>query len=349
MDQNKDELYNKLIDISKIDTEDQFYNILIMANSPEERSVKSLERVLDKIKLDTCIFIVFTDLLEYKKQGIDNWLTYDERNIDALTKKKWKDNLVKIENLLRQKNINFLKIEGKFFESNNIIKKIKSSVKSDDKIIFDITSFPKNFILSILRWIEASEITCVYTVAEHEKNSESYSIGVKKIAALRGFEGDIRARNDLLILLLGYEGYRSLAVLNRHEPYKALALVGDPKNDERQEYIEIAKKNNSFLLDHNMVIESSVSSIEHPFIIFQEIENSINNFINNLEKKESEGYNIFISPLGTKIQTIALYIYWLKHPDVQIVYPFPTKRRIGTGKAVNTYIFKIKLEKKESQ
>jgi len=42
-------------------------------------------------------------------------------------------------------------------------------------------------------------------------------------------------------------------------------------------------------------------------------------------KKESENYNIFVSPFNTKLQAVGLYLAWENNPEVQVVMAFPDK------------------------
>jgi hypothetical protein len=34
---------------------------------------------------------------------------------------------------------------------------------------------------------------------------------------------------------------------------------------------------------------------------------------------------MIIGPFGTKPQTVGIFVFWLEHPRVQIVYSFPTE------------------------
>jgi hypothetical protein len=192
-----------------------------------------------------------------------------------------------------------------------------------------------------MRWVPQEKITCVYTRAIHDCNSDHHSIGVKSVGPLPGFEGDIRTRNNFLVVLLGFEGYRSLALLDYNEPHSALALIGDPNGNESGGYIAQARENNHLFLDHYMISQAIIPSIDHPKRIAEYIESSISNFFNDVEDRNIDDFNIYASVLGTKIQSIGLYLFWLKYKNVQLIYPNPSKRRIGTGTTGTSFIFQI--------
>jgi hypothetical protein len=326
------------IDFSKISDKPK---LLITAVSPEIRSVISLERIFKASSIEKCVLIGFTDLAIEKKVGLENWVQFYDDDLDGTAKKAWEENFLKCKEILVTNKVNFQVIHRSSLDVLEIIGRLIENLNETYEIFFDITSLPKSYILEILRWLPSESIFCIYTVGSHDPREDHYSIGVKKVCPLIGFEGDIRTRNDIMLLILGFEGFRSLSLLNYYEPFRILACLGDSKNNSRDEYLATARDNNKLLLDHHMVLEELISSIEHPSKIVNDLNIVINSFEQSLEGHKLKEYNLFASPLGTKLQAVALYLFWLKHREIQIVYAIPSKRRIGTGIAGETYIFNI--------
>lgn len=337
-------LKSEIIPIETLNVQEKSYDLLITAISPEDRSYMSVNRVLTTFSIRKCILTTFTDLLKDAKEEenyLKNWFEEEQSDLDGIAQKSWENNRRRIKELLKEKSVETIEIQGDSMDIRVMIKEMQQNIHGEKEILFDISSFPKCYILEILRWIESNIVTIVYTRGEHESDPERYSIGVKKVTTLPGFEGKFRARADLLALLLGFEGFRSLALLNWYEPYRALACIGDTEDVDRERYIETAKKNNKLLLDHHMVYEELIPSLSHPINISKKLEIATSKFLNTLGDTTKEGYNIYASPLGTKLQAVGLFLYWQKHKDIQIVYAFPTKRRVGTGSIGRTYVFEV--------
>ena len=334
------DLESSLIPIENYHNESGF-DCLIVAISPEERCIYSFDRIMKSIPIKKCIVVAFSDLNDENSDDLKNWFYSDEISIDQSTLIQWRKNYTSIIEYFKNNNIKNLIIERNSACLSEIVDTIVARLDNADKIIFDTSCFPKNFILEIMRWIPQEKITCVYTRAIHDSNSDHHSIGVKSVGPLPGFEGDIRTRNNFLVVLLGFEGYRSLSLLDYNEPHSVLALIGDPNGNESEGYITQAKENNHLFLDHYMISQAIIPSISHPKRIAESIESSISNFFNDAEDRNFNDFNIYASVLGTKIQSIGLFLFWLKHKNVQLIYPNPSKRRIGTGTTGTTFIFQI--------
>lgn len=220
-------------------------------------------------------------------------------------------------------------------------KRIIKKLPLNEKILLDISAFPKHILLSILRWHEGKSFTYLYTRPKVEREAETeFSVGTKEIGVLKGFEGDIRLdRNNFMVIILGFEGSRALSIFRHFEPNRTIALLGNPDTLLDQEkchfYRNNSLKNNSQLLSNQRVITSQISSID-PYIFKNELNQVITKHV---EKTEA---NILITCLGTKPQTLGLYLYWLENRNVQIVYSIPTKRRISSESINQILVYKLK-------
>lgn len=308
--------------------------------SYEDRSVLSLERLLNKNKFDKCIVIKLTDLLTDENK----WDYFTISESDSNVRDAWIKNYEKIKKMLEKWNVERIEVTGTSSYPDSLAKKINYILPSNEKILLDISAFPKHILMSILRWNEGKSFTYLYTRPKVEREAETeFSVGTKEIGVLRGFEGDVRLdRNDFIVMILGFEGSRALSIFRNFEPYRTLALLGNPApfldKEKCQFYRNNAFRNNSQLLSNQRVIKSQISSLD-PYIFKQELNAEISKHI---EKEEA---NILITCLGTKPQTLGLYLYWLENRNTQIIYTIPSKRRISSESINQILVYNLKENK----
>lgn len=185
-------------------------------------------------------------------------------------------------------------------------------------VAIDITTFTKQYLLVLLKYIEEmnpKSIQIYYSEPEDYsvKWDEPLSKGLIDIIAVPTYGGRFYSeKEDLLILLLGYEGNRSYGVWESINPKKTIILIGKPSYNPSWEG-RVEKFNKA-------LIEREPGSVEYvptlrPFSVAQKLTQLI---IANKEK-----YNIIISPLGPKPQTLGCYLSVRNHPQVQICYAIP--------------------------
>ncbi len=314
-------------------------NTFLTCVSYEDRPVLSLEEVLSRKNINKCILIKITDLLFDKNKW--NSLDISEGDeLDVKVRSSWEKNYEKIINLLEKWNVEKIEVSGSSFRPYYLAREINDALPTNEDILFDISALPKHILLSILRWCEGKAFTFLYSRPEWEREAEAeFSVGTKRIGIIRGYEGEIRFdRLHFLVLILGFEGARALSIFRHFEPYRALALLGNPEplynNKTSQFYLDNAYKNNSQMLSNQRVITSKISSLD-PYAF----KNELNEKILTSYTEETDS-NILISCLGTKPQTLGLYLYWLEHKNVQIVYSIPSKRRIPSEGIKQIWIYK---------
>lgn len=304
--------------------------------SYEDRPVLSLQEVLNRKNINKCILIKLTDLFSDRKKGSLS----ESDAIDFEVRNAWEKNYEKIVSLLEKWNVEKIEVSGSYFRPYYLAEEINSVLPTNEEILFDISALPKHILLSTLRWCEGKAFTFLYARPEHEREAEAeFSVGTKRIGVIRGYEGELRFdRLHFLVLILGFEGARALSIFRHFEPYRALALLGNPEplfdNKISKFYLVNASKNNSQLLSNQRVIISNISSLD-PYAFKNELNEKI------LKYTEETDSNILISCLGTKPQTLGLYLYWLEHKNVQIIYSIPSKRRIPSEGIKQIWIYKL--------
>lgn len=306
--------------------------------SYEDRSNLVLKEILKSKKISRCILIKLKDLFQGKKTSL--FILPPSANDDEKVRIAWEKNYLEILSSLKESNIIPSEIEGSSCDTIMLAKKINSIISNEEKVLFDVSSFPKHLLLEILRWNCDKRFTCLYARPNINREAETeFSVGTRDIGVLRGFEGEIRFnRPTLLVLILGFEGSRALTIFKHFEPSKVIALIGNSSPylsvEDISFYLEIAKKNNFQLLSNQRVIIDEISTLD-PYIF----KTTLNDLIS---KHGDKDMNILISCLGTKPQTLGLYLYWLENKGIQIIYSIPSKRRISSEGLGSIWIYKLK-------
>jgi len=310
---------------------------LMASVSYEERAVISIQRAIQKLKIKSCVLLASTAIFESK----------EERDIFGkeieFTENKWRENYHTILKLLKDSNIKFVEIKCSFYQPLEVVKKIDEVISGEREILFDISCVPKHVILSILKWTKRKPFSFLYTrPKEYKSGKAEISVGVKEIGVLQGFEGEIKVgTEDYLVLVLGFEGGRALTIFRHFEPYKAIALIGDPdpiyRGSKRKFFLERARERNASLLNMQRVIEKTIPSLD-PYGFYQKLAELLQPY---------KSGNIIIAPIGTKIQTLGLFLYHKKHPEAQIIYSIPLVRKVSSEGAEDTSIYLINEFKNE--
>lgn len=302
------------------------FDNLITAVSYEDRGFFSVEKILENFNVKRAIVILFGG--EYLDKELQK------------TWEKQKEILIKI---FKEQKVDYKEIycDSVFFGDS--IERIVDITQNESANIINITTLPKNYILRLAKEFDKKTNIFFYSRSEYrEPTKRELNIGIKKIIPIEGFEGMRELTSeDLLILVLGYEGHRALSFLSIFSPYKVLPLVSIPKegnkNIDSRFYNNVVSCNIDLLRKHTVLKNPdggfyTVSSVNH-LSFSKEIEEIINFYFENSPKKNHD--DICISPLGTKSQTLGLYLYCKRNPATQVIYSVPTKRFDITYNALN--------------
>src|SRR5215208_934704 len=121
------------------------------------------------------------------------------------------------------------------------------------RVTIDMSTFTKKHILQLLQGLDLAgmleDCRFVYTEPEdyHTADDEPISQGISSVKAIETFAGyNTPSRDSLLILFLGYEGRRALALWEHLEPNITLAVIPDPPY--KPEWFERTENQNHYLL-----------------------------------------------------------------------------------------------------
>jgi len=221
------------------------------------------------------------------------------------------------------------KSESKFIDTLNMIAK-QSSISS---VTIDITSFSSVSIIQILDLLfrrtkkALKQIRIIYTEAEKyfplkedikkRMPEDVYlSSGVKEVITIPRFSGIfLPGYSALLIIFLGFDPIRARGAMNFFQPSKKIGIVGEPPREDRKWRAEEVKRRNLKIFDEKdeMIF---LSTFYYEETILK---------LNELYEKFSPKSNIAICPLGSKLQTLGVFLFIKKHPDVKLLFPTPVK------------------------
>jgi hypothetical protein len=184
-------------------------------------------------------------------------------------------------------------------------------------ITIDISGFTKIYLLELLYHL-VIELNLGIPRLLHTTQTYSpteLTQGVEQITTVPNFYGSPSLqKKTILILLLGFEPDRSLAVWKQFNPDKTVALVTNPPRYDNLEYLRYAEKNNTYLLSRPS-IEVRYVPPDNPY--------GVKSVLDGIYNDTQGSYNMIIGPFGTKPQTVGVFLFYLEYPKAQIVYSFP--------------------------
>ena len=116
------------------------------------------------------------------------------------------------------------------------------------------------------------------------------------------------------MLLAGYEIDRPLLLWRELQPSKIILAEGVEPTDK-----SFYEKNKEAVDELSKASSAEVTQISAKDPVTAKAQ------LSDIFNKEKERFNIFASPLNTKLQAVGLYLAWEENPEVQIVISFPDK------------------------
>ena len=199
-----------------------------------------------------------------------------------------------------------------------IWKQIGHSIVSESLYItIDISGLTKIYLLELLHYLvvglHLNIPRIIHTTQAYTANK--LTKGVDEVTTMPNFFGEPSSgKETLLILFLGFEPERALAVWEHFYPLKTIALLTKPPRNGNLNYLEYAQNNNSYLLSRPSVEVRDVL----PDNAYE-----VKKVLDTIFTETGDLFNIAIGPFGTKSQTVGVFLFWLDHREVQIVYSFP--------------------------
>lgn len=196
------------------------------------------------------------------------------------------------------------------------------------RISIDISTFTRKHLLQLLQGLDlagmlrTSNLYYTEPADYHTQDDEPISQGISSVKAVESFTGyNTPSRNSLLVLFLGYEGTRTLALWEHLEPNVTLAVIADPSY--RSEWQGRVETQNTYLLSCLPKEQVFKSHSLDP----KDSEALLERLISD-PQYSADKFNYTIVPLGTKPQTLGLYRFWRRHRGlVTVMYASPVRYR----------------------
>jgi hypothetical protein len=200
----------------------------------------------------------------------------------------------------------------------NIWQRCRPKDSDEPYITVDISGFTKVYLLGLLHFLVA-ELNLGIPRILHTTQTYAPSRltqGVTQISTVANFFGGINMEKEtVLVLFLGFEPERALSVWKHFNPVRTIALITTPRQGN-PDYLRYAEKNNAFLLSQPTV-EVRHTPADNPY--------AVRNVLEAIHDETKGTYNMAIGPFGTKPQTVGVFLFWLEHPKVQVVYSYPVE------------------------
>ena len=209
-------------------------------------------------------------------------------------------------------------VEG-IIQLKNVWRQCKPKNSEEPFITIDISGFTKIYLLALLHYLV---IDLNLGIPRMLHTTQKYlptklTQGVNQITTIPNFFGSPSLEKEtILILLLGFEPERSLAVWKQFNPSKTIALITSPPRYGNQNYIKYAQENNSYLLSQPSVEVRNVPA-DNPY--------AVRGVLEAIYKDTRGSFNMVIGPFGTKPQVVGVFLFCLEHPKVEVVYSFPVQ------------------------
>lgn len=213
-------------------------------------------------------------------------------------------------------------------ETVNNLLSVLNSVLSEDpnsSFLIDISTFTRQTLLILLRLLRNSlssnnKIQFLYTPAKEYSIGLSYADkwltrGVLGVSSVFGFSGIIKpSRPYHLIVLMGFEVERALALIESYEPSKITIGYAKKCDSVSEEFYELNKNKFEQLL--------SEFPIAQPFeFSCINVEDSNKELL--LQVQKYDDYNTVIAPMNNKISTIACAQAAFVNSAIQLAIALP--------------------------
>jgi hypothetical protein len=210
-----------------------------------------------------------------------------------------------------------------------VIERLQTLVPSRrPKISIEISTFTRKHLLLLLNGLDHAGLlgNCQLYYTEpldyqtHE--DEAAATGISAIETIQTLSGSNRpSKNSLLVMFLGFEGRRALALWEHLEPHSTIAVIPDPPY--HLDWRGRTELQNRYLLSCIPAANVYYSDALRP----ADSEKLLDRLIAE-PKFTPEIYDYWIAPLGTRPQLIGAYRFWRKRVGLaNVVYAAPVRYR----------------------
>ena len=150
---------------------------------------------------------------------------------------------------------------------------------------------------------------------EIELLPRSMALEMSENLILDSFSG-YRSQNakSFLTIFAGFEAHRATGVVEAVNPSLLLLIYGRPGAEELAWRLGLSKK-----LHRKFERGRRTATEEASTLDVNESLDILNSYYNNVV----DDYDMVIAPIGSKMQTVATYLFWERYGEVQLTFPIP--------------------------
>ena len=183
------------------------------------------------------------------------------------------------------------------------------------RVVVDISTLPRKFLFAVCRLLCDRNVDAKLRYYRPETYGGQLSRGVRGIESVPGFEGKgLGGGSTVLVLILGFEGYKSLYAWEQLGACRTVALLGDPPY--RGEFLETARRRNGDLF-RQLGSRGTVRGL-HTFDV-KAARRQLDAVYRGLIEEDRD-VQVVLCPLGTKPQSVAAFALAYSNPDVGVAY-----------------------------
>ena len=245
---------------------------------------------------------------------------------EPLYQKQVEQNMFRLQTELRKKATEGIFViscqRGNPVEGTNqlegILKQCKLNVKGGPFITIDISGFTKIYLLELLNYLVAVKNLdmprLLHTTQKYLPTK--LTRGTEQITTIPNFFGNPSMdKETVLVLFLGFDPERSLAIWKHYNSARTVALITNPPRDGNPDYLKYARQNNAELLSQSTVEVRDVPA-DNPYVVMT--------VLDGIYQDIKDRYNMVIGPFGTKPQVVGVFLFCQEHRKVQVIYSFPS-------------------------
>ena len=182
-------------------------------------------------------------------------------------------------------------------------------------VTIDCTTFNREALIVCLAMLYSqcpgARVRAAYV--SPEVHGQWLSRGYRKVRSIVGFSGVQQAsRPTVLVVLSGFEGDRTVKVIEEYEPSRVMLGFGDPPT--------VASFLERNLSEHKLVLSrTDVTEFRFPADSISECTAVLEEVVQPLLQSS----NVVIAPMCTKLSTVAVFSVAERHREIQLAYCLP--------------------------
>lgn len=226
------------------------------------------------------------------------------------------------ESYLKNKDVHFL--ASSYFDGLEIVRQFNKFTSTElgslagKKVLLDASTFNRQNLLVLLRLLRkthgVTNVHLIYTTPE--RYNDRLSQGLGGYVNVPFFSGRQPAnRKKLLVLLMGYEEERALAIWEREEPNATVIVEGNKPT--ARDFLQTNRDKIAILQSAFGQCSLDKASANDPHEAKRDLLRIVGAYV--------EEYNIVAAPLNTKLQAVGLYLAWESYPQIRIAQALPAQ------------------------